>query len=536
MSAKYTAKARPGFMLGAAFRYDTRMTGNTRTLIATCAFVLAPGVTSGDTGFAGTPVQPPAAILDVEALGAPAPDLVTALPAGYALPFRETRSVAVEFDWYVRHPDYLDRVFKRGRPYLPHIVASLRERGMPLELALLPIVESAFDPFAYSHGQAAGIWQFIPATGRHFGLDQNWWYDGRRDVLESTRAALDYLQRLHRMFDGDWLLAIAAYNSGEGNVRRAVRRAGAGSTFWELRLPRETEAYVPRLLALARLVAAPQDFGISLPYVADQPYFAVVETGSQIDLALAAEMAEIGTDELYRLNPGFNRWATPPDGPHRLLVPLANADLLHSGLAGLPADRRVRWHRYRIREGDTLSQIAAAHDITIGALREANGLRGSAIRAGRHLMIPTASAGQDAYRLSADSRLARKTAARADTLHYTVHAGDSLWEIARRHDVSTRQLAKWNGMAPRDTLRVGRRLVIHGAAGAGQADSAGMPSTQRRISYTVRRGDSLAKISSKFRVSVAQLRRWNSKVAGQEYLYPGQRLVMYIDVRRQSGG
>ncbi|MDH3588100.1 MAG: LysM peptidoglycan-binding domain-containing protein [Gammaproteobacteria bacterium] len=465
-------------------------------------------------------------------------DLLTAIPAGFRLPYRDTRAVGQEFDWYVRHPDYLDRVFNRAQPYLSHIVEQIEQRGLPLELALLPVVESAYDPFAYSHGQAAGLWQFIPATGRRFGLEQDWWYDGRRDVVESTRAALDYLEKLHSIFDGDWLLAIAAYNSGEGNVRRALRRAGGDATFWELRLPRETETYVPRLLALSRLVASPGDFGISLPYVSSKPYFDIVETGSQIDLALAAEMAEIDLDDVYRLNAGFNRWASRPDGPHRLIMPIANAQLLRIRLTELPEEHRVRWNRYLIRDGDTLSQIARTHKTTVTVLRDANNLRGSTIRAGRYLMIPTASQAAGSYRLSADSRLAKKTTARADTVHHTVREGDSLWEISRQYQVGVRELARWNGMAPRDTLRVGRKLVVHGAA----ADSvvappdAGFHATQRRIRYTVRKGDSLARISSKFKVSVSQLQRWNQSVARQKYLQPGQKLVMYIDVRKQSGG
>jgi membrane-bound lytic murein transglycosylase D len=487
--------------------------------------------------FGASIAAPEAAVMTTGLPGVEHPgDLLTRLPVGFRLPYRETRAVAQQFEWYLRNPEYLDRVFERARPYLPYITEQLEQRGLPLELALLPVVESAFDPFAYSHGQAAGLWQFIPATGRRFGLKQNWWYDGRRDVIESTRAACEYLERLHAMFDGDWLLAIAAYNSGEGNVRKAIRRAAAGSTFWELRLPRETEAYVPRLLALSRLVASPSHFGIVLPFVPDEHYFDVVDTGTQIDLALAAEMAAVEIDEIYRLNPAFNRWATNPGGPHRLLVPATNADLFRSRLSELPDDQRVRWKRYRIRDGDTLSGIADAHRTTVSALRDANGLRGSTIRAGGHLMIPTASTAMDRYRLSADERMARKLSASGDTFRYTVRAGDSLWEISRRYDVGVRELARWNGIAPRDSLSVGRQLVIRGVTAAATPGVASPPTTQRRINYTVRKGDSLALISSKFNVSLAQLRRWNKSATTQKYLQPGQKLVMYIDIRQQSGG
>lgn len=462
-------------------------------------------------------------------------DLLRQLPSGYGLPYRDTRAVAQEFDWLLRHPDYLERVFTRARPYLPYIYHELQRRDMPMELVLLPVVESAYDPFAYSHGQAAGLWQFIPGTATHFGVSQNWWYDGRRDLLDSTAAAITYLDKLQRMFDGDWLLAIAAYNSGEGKVRRELRRAGGDATFWELRLPRETRAYVPRLLALSRLVAAPGDFGITLPEVIDTPQFEVVQTGGQLDLAVAAELTGLSVDTLYRFNPGLNRWATPPQGPHRLLIPANYAGLLRDGLAELPAAQRVTWKRYRIAPGDTLSSIAAAHRITIESLRDSNDLRGSMIRAGQYLMIPTASRKSRDYRLSASQRLQQRTVATARDVEYTVRPGDSLWTIARGYGVDVRRLASWNGMAPKDTLQAGRRLVIRDVVNDDPA-VVGPPSTQRRINYTVRRGDSLARISSKFSVSIAQIRKWNRNVANQKYLYPGQKLVMYIDVTRQSGG
>ncbi|MBT8144373.1 MAG: LysM peptidoglycan-binding domain-containing protein, partial [Gammaproteobacteria bacterium] len=353
--------------------------------------------------------------------------------------------------------------------------------------------------------------------------------------LDSTAAAITYLDKLQRMFDGDWLLAIAAYNSGEGKVRRELRRAGGDATFWELRLPRETRAYVPRLLALSRLVAAPGDFGITLPEVIDTPQFEVVQTGGQLDLAVAAELTGLSVDTLYRFNPGLNRWATPPQGPHRLLIPANYAGLLRDGLAELPAAQRVTWKRYRIAPGDTLSSIAAAHRITIESLRDSNDLRGSMIRAGQYLMIPTASRKSRDYRLSASQRLQQRTVATARDVEYTVRPGDSLWTIARGYGVDVRRLASWNGMAPKDTLQAGRRLVIRDVVNDDPA-VVGPPSTQRRINYTVRRGDSLARISSKFSVSIAQIRKWNRNVANQKYLYPGQKLVMYIDVTRQSGG
>ncbi len=474
-------------------------------------------------------------------------NLLDRIRAGYQLEadlpdsLQARKRVAQQFDWYRRHPDYLDRVFRRGQPYLFHIVNSLEARGMPLELALLPIVESAFDPFAYSHGRAAGLWQFVPGTGRRFKLKQNWWYDERRDVASSTRAALDYLEMLAGQFGGDWLLAVAAYNSGEGNVHRALRknrRLGRATDFWHLPLPAETRAYVPKLLALRELVRDPASYGITLPVVDDVQYFDFVETGGQIDLALAADLAGLDLDELYLLNPGFNRWATDPDGPHRLLVPVANAQILRDALADLPESERVRWQRHRIAAGETLSGIADRYRTTTALVREVNNLRGNRIRAGDDLMIPTARRSLTTYRKSEDGRLASLRQKKRGTSRktYVVRPGDSFWKIARDHGVGVRELASWNGLAPRDTLSVGRELVIWDATK--QATSHAAPPgnrTLRRISYTVRSGDSFYRISGRFNVSVSQLRRWNKAAARQKYLRPGQKLTLYVDVTRQTG-
>ncbi|MCH8959274.1 MAG: LysM peptidoglycan-binding domain-containing protein [Proteobacteria bacterium] len=470
------------------------------------------------------------------------PDTLDVIRAGYQLPDSEQRAIDAQLDWYRQHQAYLDRVFTRSSRYLHHIVGEIAARGMPMEIALLPIVESAFDPFAYSHGRAAGLWQFIPATGRRYGLKQDWWYDGRRDIIESTRGALDYLEALAKQFDNDWLLAIAAYNSGEGNVHRAIRRnrkAGKPIDFWSLahRLPAETRAYVPKLLAVSRLVADPDGNGVTIMRIRNEPYFSVVKTHGQLDLALAADLAGVSVEEIYALNPGYNRWATDPAGPNRLLVPVDAAAAFESNLAALPAREQVQWERYRIRNGDSLSVIARKFHTTQKLIREVNNLRGSTIRAGKYLMIPRASKSAAAYTLSADARLARTmTRSRGSkrTL-YRVQPGDSLWTIARKYGVSTRNLAKWNGMAPRDTLSVGRKLVIWGGKNVASIGSGPPKGRVRQINYTVRKGDSLWKISSRFKVSVNQLKSWNS-LSGKRVLRPGQRLVMYIDVTKQSGG
>jgi membrane-bound lytic murein transglycosylase D len=470
------------------------------------------------------------------------PDLITAMAARFQLRIAERKEIARQREWFVRHPQYMQRVLLRSERYLYYILAELDRRNMPSDLALLPIVESAYDPFAYSHGRAAGMWQMIPGTARRFGVRQNWWYDGRRDVLDSTRAALDYLQSLNELFDGDWQLAIAAYNSGEGNVIRAIKRnakAGRPTDFWHLRLPRETVTYVPKLLALVDIVSDPSAYGLDLPELPNRSYFDVVPLDGQMDLALIADLAGIDMDELYALNPGYNRWATDPEGPQRALVPVGHADQLAVAIADLPDDARMRWVRYRIRSGDSLITVAKRHGTTPEVLKEANGLKGNLIRAGDHLMIPTATQTLTAYTQSADLRLARtqSTPRGATKFSHTVAGGDSLWGIARQYGVSTRSLAKWNGMAPGDTLSVGRTLVVWADSGKtvsrpGTSPAAGK---ERKLRYTVRRGDSLYLIAQRFRVTVAQIQRWNNLDASR-YLQPGQTLTVYVDVTRQSGG
>lgn len=471
-------------------------------------------------------------------------DVLQRIRDGYGLTDSEQASIDRQLNWYSKHPEYLDRVFTRSGRYLHYIATEIAARGMPMEIALLPVVESAYDPFAYSHGRAAGLWQFIPGTGRRYGMQQNWWFDGRRDVVDSTQGALDYLEYLAGLFDGDWLLAVAAYNSGEGNVGRAVRRhrkAGKPIDFWSLSrsLPVETRSYVPKLLAISRLVADPAKFGVALPTVVNQPYFSLVDTGGQIDLALAADLAGVSVEEIYALNPGNNRWATNPDGPNRLLVPVAAATEFEKNLSELPEQDKVHWERYRIRNGDSLIAIAQRFNTTPELIKDINGIRGSTIRAGDFLMIPRSAKGNAYYTHSAEARLAKtmSTPKGGQKTNYTVRSGDSLWSISRRHNVNTRSLAKWNGMAPGDTLSVGRELVIWGGSRVVANSSTGGPPAGRvrKLNYTVRQGDSLWKISSRFKVTVNQLKNWNS-LSGKRYLRPGQKLVMYVDITQQSGG
>ncbi|MEJ2619966.1 MAG: LysM peptidoglycan-binding domain-containing protein [Candidatus Thiodiazotropha sp.] len=444
-----------------------------------------------------------------------------------------------EFNWYKKHPKYVQRIQQRAAPFLYFILEEIDKRNIPAEIALLPAVESAFQPFAYSPGRAAGIWQFIPSTGRHFGLKQNWWYDGRRDVVSSTRAALNYLQRLNKQFGGDWELALAAYNSGAGTVGSAIKRnrkRGKPTDYWSLKLPDETSVYVPRLLALTKIFKDAESYGIDLDPVADKAYFATVDIKSQLDLALAAEMAEIPIQELYLLNAGFNRWATAPDGPHQLTLPIDRIEPFKQKLANLPQKKRLTWKRYKIKSGDSLSVIASRHGTTTKLIRQVNKLSGNRIRAGKHLLIPVSSKKIDHYVYTQEQRKAaiQNRNRKGVKKHYRVQSGDSLWTIARTFNVSYKKLAAWNGMAPGDPLKIGQRLVIWATNNSSNVSLLDLQprNTQSRLHYKVKRGDSLSRIAQRFKVSVSDLKRWNT-IKGK-YLQPGQQIKLYVDVTEQT--
>ncbi|MGF1683708.1 LysM peptidoglycan-binding domain-containing protein [Photobacterium minamisatsumaniensis] len=429
-------------------------------------------------------------------------------------------------DWYLRYPGHLNTVAKRAEPFLYFITEEIEKRDLPLELALLPIVESSFDQFAYSHGRAAGLWQITAPTGRSFGLEQNWWYDGRRDVVESTRAALDLLEYLNRKFDGNWLHALAAYNTGEGRVFRAIRNnkaAGKPTDFWSLSLPKETSGYVPKLLAVADVIKNQQKYGMTIPAIANKPAVKLVEPKTQMDLAMAAKYAGMSLKDLQGLNPGYNQWATAPEGPSHLLLPLNkvdrfNAEFANSGQQGLNVVR------YKVQSGDTLSVLAQKHQTTTKQIQRANDMTGSSIRVGRYILIPVAMQDSDttAVRMANNTQRSHGSGYRTT---YSVQSGDSLWTIARSQKVSIDEITKWNGISKNTTLRVGQKLTLWK-----DSESGGVI---RTVFYQVRSGDNLSSIAQRYQVKVADVVKWN-QISGQKYLKPGQKLKLYVDVTKVS--
>lgn len=449
----------------------------------------------------------------------------------------QNKQVVAQRNWYAKHPDYLNRISKRAKPFMYYIVQELEKNNMPIEMALLPIVESAFDPFAYSHGRASGMWQFVPGTGERFGMKQNWWYDGRRDVIASTQGAIKYLQYLHKFFDGDWLLALAAYNSGEGRVQRAVRnnkKKNMPTDFWSLSLPRETRDYVPKLLALADIIKRPDDFNMSILPIENKQVISEIDVGSQIDLAKAASLANLSLAEFQRLNPGFNRWSTDPEGPHRLVVPTNKEAQFIAGLNQLSEKERLAWTRYKIKNGDSLGKISKEFNTSIELIQNVNNVKGSQIIAGKYLLIPVAAQSLDSYILSKSQRLSATQNSQRKGLKtiHTVRSGDNLWDISRKYKVSTKSIAKWNGMAPKDYIKPGQKLVIwtdSSATGSNATNSAMI----KKITYKVRRGDSFARIANKFNVSISDIERWNG-ISRKNYIQPGQLLKLSVNVSNNS--
>ncbi len=394
-------------------------------------------------------------------------DLWDRIRAGFEFPELRNQYVTYYEQWYQDRPEYLERMVMRARRYLHYIVEQVERRNMPMEIALLPAIESAFKPNAYSRAHAAGLWQFIPATGRRYGLKQNWWYDGRRNVVTATRAALDYLEFLHAEFNGDWFLALAAYNAGERRVQRAIlynQKHRRPTNYSSLSLKSETRRYVPKLIAFKNIVIDPEKFGIKLPPIAVEPYFARVETGGQIDLAILAKAAQIEIDELFQLNPAFRRWATDPDGPHFLLVPHASQQQVAEAINDLPKSARMQWANYSIKQGDTLGKIASRYRVSVAALQRANRLASSRIRAGHTLIIPV-SAGPVQSQLLAQGgppqRLAENSRNGSVPVVHHVRSGDTLWAIAKRYNVYINQLTHWNSIRSNDVLKLGQRLLIY---------------------------------------------------------------------------
>lgn len=472
-----------------------------------------------------------------------APSLWQRIERRYQLPNSTTNERIIrERNWYARHQAYLHRVSARSSRYLYHVANQLEAKNLPGELALLPIVESAYNPFAISTSNASGLWQFIPSTAKHLKMEMNWWYDARRDIPAATDTAINYLIFLRDHYEGDWLKAIAAYNAGWGTIDKAVaknRARGLPTDYWNLDVPAETMAYVPKLLALAQISKNPELYGVNWAYVPDLPYFAEVHFSGQLDVAFAADLANIDSDELHMLNPGISRWATPPGGPYRLLVPVDKATDLQERIAGM-------------RSGDLMPSSSSSSTLFDGS-------------ANPHVQAMEEKAARNTKSKSSSTASSNRSS-NSSSGSYTVKSGDTLWSIARKTGVTTEALRKANGMRTDDALKLGQRLTLPGNAtssnttpdttttvasrsvtrsaahSAGRVNQSYKPataasttskasttaSTKGKTTYTVKSGDTLMAISRKYGVTVNDIQRWNALSKSNTSLKPGQKLTLQL--------
>ncbi|NWG39040.1 MAG: LysM peptidoglycan-binding domain-containing protein [Hydrogenophilaceae bacterium] len=444
------------------------------------------------------------------------------LRAGLKLDELNSPLVQVHVDWYAKRPDYLSRMLNRSSRYLFHIVEEVEKRGMPMEIALLPMVESGFNPQAYSRSHAAGIWQFIPSTGKHYGLNQNHWYDGRRDVTAATQAALDYLQKLFLDF-GSWELALAAYNCGEGCVSRAIQNnaaKGLPTDYLSLSLPTETRHYVPKLMAFKKLVLEPESFGVELNDIPNEPYFTQVSLNAgAIDVLSAARLAGLSVEEFLSLNPAFPRKVIKAGSDVSVLVPVTHAEIFQTNLEKGEWDS---WQPVTAKKGMTPAEIAQQLGTTTANITEHNHLHLKNGRLVKDQVILAPVNGTDIPDLSAASwHEAEEDATAPVSEHHTatyhvVHRGETLSSIARKFRVSTASLKKLNGLKS-FKVKAGQRLVVKPASSGNS--STRLASTQKSkfskgkasgaTRYTVRRGDTLFSIASRFNVSVSEIKAWN---------------------------
>lgn len=334
-------------------------------------------------------LRPPPLLFATIDLTAPTDDLWQRLRNGFSMPGLNNELVLQQQQWYLNHPDYLRRVVERSRPYIHHIIEEIESRGMPTELALLPIVESAFNPIAQSPAQAAGLWQFIPATGKRFDLKQNWWHDQRRDIVASTEAALEYLQAVYEMH-GDWHLALASYNWGEGAVKKAIQKniaRGLPTDYSSLTMPEETRQYVPKLIALKNIFSDPATLSsLNIPFIPNRPYFATIETGRPIDVRLAARLAGMSLEEFIKLNPAHNRPVI--SGESTLVIPADRFEIFRNNLDRHEAPLS-NWQLYTTRSTERLDKLAPRFGISLADLKRVNGIKGGMrIAAGTALLVP----------------------------------------------------------------------------------------------------------------------------------------------------
>ncbi len=484
--------------------------------------------------------EPPGEIEEIVTPGADDDEIYTVwtrVRDGFKIPNMENSVVDENLAKYSKRPDYLQRMANRSQKYLYHIIEEVTARGMPTEIALLPFVESAFVTNAKSRVKAAGLWQFMPATGKHYELDQTMWKDERYDVLQSTAAALTYLQRLHDEFD-DWPLAFAAYNWGEGNVRRAIKRnqsLGLPTDYMSLKMPAETRNYYPKLQAIKNIVQNPNDYGIKLPTIYNEPFFVQIFKDQDIDVKRAAKLAGMSHEEFSTLNPSFNRPVIVASHNHSMLMPTDKLDQFIENLVAYRTRGKPlsSWTTYRVQPEDTVAAIARKAHMTEAALREANQIpAGRRIKPGSLVLVSKSSGLGNAEDISSDTIDASFALAQDyRRVTYRVRRGDNMRSVARRLGVSPATIMKSNGLRSQ-RLRVGQTLRVNVPIVTRQTTTS-RPTTTRSTPdtpvastkfYVVRKGDTLYSIANRYGITASALRNANN-ISGNN-ISVGQRLTI----------
>ena len=484
--------------------------------------------------------EPPGEIEEIVTPGADDDEIYTVwtrVRDGFKIPNMENSVVDENLAKYSKRPDYLQRMANRSQKYLYHIIEEVTARGMPTEIALLPFVESAFVTNAKSRVKAAGLWQFMPATGKHYELDQTMWKDERYDVLQSTAAALTYLQRLHDEFD-DWPLAFAAYNWGEGNVRRAIKRnqsLGLPTDYMSLKMPAETRNYYPKLQAIKNIVQNPNDYGIKLPTIYNEPFFVQIFKDQDIDVKRAAKLAGMSHEEFSTLNPSFNRPVIVASHNHSMLMPTDKLDQFIENLVAYRTSGKPlsSWTTYRVQPEDTVAAIARKAHMTEAALREANQIpAGRRIKPGSLVLVSKSSGLGNAEDISSDTIDASFALAQDyRRVTYRVRRGDNMRSVARRLGVSPATIMKSNGLRSQ-RLRVGQTLRVNVPIVTRQTTTS-RPTTTRSSPdtpvastkfYVVRKGDTLYSIANRYGITASALRNANN-ISGNN-ISVGQRLTI----------
>lgn len=528
---------------------EFNVAGDEITIFADDTFKPAPRDLGNTSGTLPAETIPDNRLNQIDSVTIANDDLWQRIKNGYAIPDSSSALISRHENWYSSRPDYMRRMVERSQKYLFHIVEEVEKRGMPTEIALLPMIESAYNPNAYSRSSASGIWQFIPSTGKNFGLKQNWWVDNRRNVTAATDAALTYLQKLHGMF-GAWDLALAAYNAGEGTVGRAIernRRLGLPTNYESLNLPPETRNYVPKLQAIKNLMTNPNNYGLEIQSIANSAYFTSVKAPTQIDAHLAAKLAEISYDEFIALNPSYNRPViTKSSDSHELLLPISAVQTYKNNLSAY--DRPlVSWQTYQTKRGERMDNIAKKFGIQVAQLRNVNDLPAQKkIRKSSTILVPNGNQTNFNSVDAKDSTASTETVndinteidvasaennnneiepAALGSVTYKVKRGEHMQAIAKRYGVSVKQIMASNSLKS-NRVKAGQLLTIETtvAKKSARAVSSNDSTTTKKKTYIVKRGDTLSTIAQKFDVAVIDIKRWNKKI--HAHIRPGHKLTI----------